>query len=309
MDSQSVKVMDIRQSQSWSQFMENLGWQVEVADGVKIFIRKMPIFNCSSIKIQHQDAPMPLAQIDQIAKKYRALSVVIEPNLFGDEASAYLKNGYEKTDYRLCFSANIIIDLRPEEEKIFRSFSENARRNIRKAQANNLTVKIIEMKDQTDLVWFNRFYQLAKNLAKSKKFYLPYKELVAKIKAFWDSSVLLFVYDKESQEPMAAVWLAGFDQVMSYIQTGITQAGYDQLANYLMVWEGIKIAKSRGLEFFDFEGVYDPRYPKDHPRWRHFSEFKKRFHGIYQEYPPSWMKFYNRIFKYIFKCFSLLFGY
>src|SRR5260370_39271191 len=110
--------------------------------------------------------------------------------------------------------------------------------------------------------------------------------------AFKDTSILLFAYEKGGSDPIGAIWMAYYDNVISYFQTGITEKGYNLLANYLLVWEGLKLAKKLKLDVFDFETVYDPRYAKDHVRWKGYTEFKKRFHGTVVEYPPSWIKLY-----------------
>lgn len=117
------------------------------------------------------------------------------------------------------------------------------------------------------------------------------------MKAFENNSVLIFAYFEK--KPIAVVWLGYFDKVITYLQTGIAPEGYKSLANYLLVWEGIKWAKKKGIKVFDFESIYDARNPHENKRWIGFSEFKKRFHGEIVNYPSSYVKYYNLFFKLI----------
>src|SRR3989344_254659 len=52
---------------------------------------------------------------------------------------------------------------------------------------------------------------------------------------------------------------------------------------YLAVWEAMKEAKRRGCTTWDFEGIYDARWPNK--GWKGFSHFKKSFGGREVEFP------------------------
>lgn len=203
-------------------------------------------------------------------------------------------------------TATIKIDLKRSEKDLLSSFSENAKRNIKKAQKNDLEVKTVWFKDDKDSLYFKKFYLLLTTLAKMKKFYAPsYEEYYKKMSAFGTSSVMLFAYEKGESEPLAVIWLASYGKIITYMQTGITTRGYELLANYLLVWEGMRLAQKLKMEIFDFETLYDPRFPKENKDWKGYSEFKKRFHGTLIEYPTPWIKIYNPFFKYIYSIVSL----
>jgi len=50
-----------------------------------------------------------------------------------------------------------------------------------------------------------------------------------------------------------------------------------------------KLAKKMGCKIFDFEGIYDDRFPLK--SWLGFSRFKKSFGGLEVEYPGAYSKF------------------
>jgi lipid II:glycine glycyltransferase (peptidoglycan interpeptide bridge formation enzyme) len=305
MSPQAENATDARQIPEWAAFMQGIGWKVEKINGVQIFIRKVPFFNHSMIKIQHAAGPFDFQKIDEIAKQNNALFTLLEPLPYNFNLEEAKKSGYIKSHLKVTHTANELIDLRPDEQTIFNSFSENARRNIKKAQKNNITIKHIYLKDEKDDTQFKIFFDLLVNIGKMKKFYIPdYKEMSAKMQAFKQITMLSFAYNAQN-EPIAVVWYAIKDDQIWYLHTGITPEGYNLLANYLLVWEGIKEAKKHNVQLFDFEALYDPRYKSDQKAWIGFTDFKKRFHGEIIEYPGPWIKIYNLPYKIIYTIGSI----
>lgn len=299
--------MDIRQWPHHGDYLAKLGWKIENVSGRQIFIRPIPFLHCSAIKIQRPKNPLPFAEIDKLAYKYRALFVIIEPDLEGFNSQEIQNHGYEPSQLSFAHTSTVLLDLNQSQKELLSSFSENARRNIKKAQKNNLEVKIINLKNTPSDADFKQFFKLLTNLTKIKKFYIPgYDEFYKRMIAFKDSSTLLFAHQKNNPLPIAVVWLGHFKETAVYMQTGITEDGYKTLANYLLVWEALKYAQSMGCKLFDFEGIFDPRFPKERKKWIHFSEFKKRFHGQIMEYPGPWIKCYNPVFKLFYLCSKIL---
>jgi len=64
--------------------------------------------------------------------------------------------------------------------------------------------------------------------------------------------------------------------------------GRTTLSQYTLLYQGILWAKKQGCKVFDFEGVYDPRFPDK--SWLGFSHFKRSFGGYEVEYPGCFVK-------------------
>jgi lipid II:glycine glycyltransferase (peptidoglycan interpeptide bridge formation enzyme) len=294
---------DARETKQWANFLTRIGWITETVGKTNVFIKRMPFIGASAIKIQHQRGPFPFKQIEKIARKYKAFYVLVEPHIVGYNEKDFRKNGYQPSKEHFAHTATMKIDLTPSLEKIRSSFSESARRNIKKAQKNNLKTVCIAMKDipDKDETYLRQFHELSKHLAHMKKFYIPdYNEHVQKLKAFKKNVYLYFAYEEGSDSPIATVWYTYFNHVLAYFQTGITNRGYELGANYLLVWKGIELAKKRGAKVLDFEAVFDTRYPHEHPSRKGYTEFKSRFHPTLVQYPPTWHKFYSIPFKIIY---------
>ncbi|MBI2011413.1 peptidoglycan bridge formation glycyltransferase FemA/FemB family protein [Candidatus Daviesbacteria bacterium] len=296
---------DARQSPMWGDYLSKIGWKIEWVENIQIFIRPLPFLPFSIIKIQHPLPPIPFKKIDQIAKKNKALATILEPHNFKFAEKSFLDNGYSISKLRFAHTATTKIDLTKPEKEIFKDFSENAKRNIRKAQ-ENLLVKnyfLKEIKNFEEV--FLQFFALFSSMQKIKKIMLPGKtEQSKRLKAFAKNSFILFAYLKKSNGPIAALWIFFYKDVAYYMQTGTSELGYKLMANYLLTLEAIKQSKKLKLKVFDFEAIYDPRYKSDHKSWIKFSEFKKRFHGQIIEYPPSYIKFYNPFFKLFYLCMT-----
>lgn len=300
--------MDIRQSENWGKYLTSIDWKVEKIGLSQAFIRPIPLTGRSVIKIQHPYNPLPLSKIDELAKKHKALFAIIEPDIkdFKNEGGFY-KFGFQPAKMSYTHTATIYINLQRSLKKLLSSFSENARRNIKKSQSNNLQIKTVLLKDQSNDEEFKKFYSLLTNLTKLKKFYVPgYREFYKKMLAFKNNSAILFAFNQDNSQPIAAVWLGFLKDTAIYMNTGITEEGYKFLANYLLVWESFKLAKKMKLKLFDFEGIYDSRFPKYRKSWINFSEFKKRFHGEVIEFPAPFIKYYSLPFKLFNLCSKIL---
>lgn len=295
--------MDIRQWPAWGKYLGSISWKIETISGRQFCVRKIPGLPFSVIKSQRPQNPLSFSQIDQLAKKYKALFVLIEPALENYQESAFKKSGYHKSAMILAHTSTTLINLKKSEKELLLSFSENARRNIKKAKNFNLTTKTVFLKNDKDHIWFGKFFELFKNLSEIKKFYIPsYDEYLKKMQAFKNNSFIAFAFQNGESNPVAAVWIGFYQKTGVYMNTGILDEGYRTLANYLLVWEALKVCQELKLEVFDFEGIFDPRFPKDHPRWANFTEFKRRFHGAQVDYPPPQIKIYNPIFGLFYLC-------
>lgn len=74
-----------------------------------------------------------------------------------------------------------------------------------------------------------------------------------------------------------------------YMYAASSTEGKKLFAPTLAAWESIKLAKKRGCKFYDFEGVYDQRFPI--ASWKGFSRFKLSFGENVVEYPGCYTKF------------------
>ena len=275
---------DLRQSPQYARYLRLLGWQVEEIDNCYIFIRKIPFLPFSIIKVQ-RPPKIPFEKIEKLAEKHRAIKITIEPT---DNTLIYYHQTLTRLGYKLSASPflptkTLRIDLTQSENKIFKQMKKKTRYALRKAQKNNLRIE--EAKDIASLIHL-------KSPRLSPFYFFTKKEIESLWQAFYPANAsLLLSYFNTSKKPLAGVLLLFYQKTAYYFLAGATKEGKRLGAPTLLVWEAIKLAKKRGCQVFDFEGIYDERFPIT--SWKGFTHFKKGFGGKEIEYPGCFVK--NRL--------------
>jgi lipid II:glycine glycyltransferase (peptidoglycan interpeptide bridge formation enzyme) len=98
-------------------------------------------------------------------------------------------------------------------------------------------------------------------------------------------------YEKQIEDDnklLGGILLVYSDSVGYYMYACSTKEGKKLFAPTILAWEAIKVARKRGMKTFDFEGIYDERYPLK--SWLGFSRFKKSFGGKIIEFPNTYIK-------------------
>lgn len=269
---------DIRQSEKYFQFMQRISWQVEKIGEWGIFIRKFPLLG-SLIKIQRITPPVPFSEIEKIAKKHRAFKVVVEFDQIS--RNPQIPPGYKINLSPFLPTKTIIVDLKKTKEKIFDSFSLKKRTTIRKAEKNGVITKEVYCPDE--FIWLKKHSLL-------EKFIYPFgakKETLALWKTFSpkNAKVLIAYYQNK---PVSGVFTLLNEKKAYYWLAASINTGKKLSAPSLLVWEAIKLAKRSGCLEFDFEGIYDERFPIS--SWKGFTKFKRGFGGREVIYPNPLIK-------------------
>lgn len=259
---------DLRQSEEYANYIKSLGWEVvKASNKVNVFVKKLPIIG-SLIKIQRPDN-INLKEIDEVAKKYRAIFVKIEP-----EREKNLE-GYKRDGWPLLPTKTVIIDL----DQIV--IKKDTRYCIRKAEENKLGIE-----ETTDV---DRFYEILKVSMKIGKWEIPIKNNVLNLfKAFKNATILLA---KKDGVVVSGALMVFYEKTAHFMYAGTNTEGRRLMAAYKVLWECIKIAKKMGYEYLDLEGVYDERFPKLNKKWVGFTTFKEGFGGEAVYYPGSFIKY------------------
>jgi len=296
--------MDIRQTTRYAQFMQSLGWLVEKIDGVNIFIKPFPLIG-ATIKIQRANKLPDVNKLRQLMKKYHCRSISFEPTekfQISNFKFQILSDPYLPTK-------TILIDVTASESTIFNRFSEAKHRAVRRAEKAGVVVK--EFQD------INEFIKLKNKTAGLLGFLTT-----STLKPLWQTfspdqaSILLAYCHAEAQpkhlgrrphednntsldpssrlaglrmtnkdKPVSGILLLFHNQTAYYWIAAATELGKKSFAPTLLVWEALKLTKQKGCTQFDFEGIYDERYPNLNKNWLGFTKFKQGFGGKEVYYP------------------------
>ncbi len=266
---------DIRQTSEYANYLSKIGWNIEKIDGTYIFIKKFPFIG-SVIKIQRPEK-LSFAKIEKLAKKIRSFQIIIEPKNKSDQKKLKM-NGFRLSKTPYLPSRTLRIDLTKSKEKIFNQLKKDCRYAIKKNE--NLEFKNYEL---NDLEKFRNFWKEAVGI---KRYVPPLSQLVEMKKSFKEDSLFLTTENGES----GAIFLNSGD-ISYYWQAFTNKVGRKKMYQYRIVWEGISWAKKKKAKLFDFEGIYDSRFPNK--SWLGFTHFKKSFGGNEVEYPGCFVK--NRL--------------
>lgn len=263
--------MDLRQSPQYAKFMNLIGWLVEKVNGGYIYIRKIPLTPFSVIKVQ-RPKKIPFKKIDLLAKKYRAVVIYLEPDV-----NKGGNHNYHLNKSPFLPTKTIRLDLTQPEEKILAQMKKDARYEIRKGKKESLQLIKVHYLTKFHQAWrksisWNRWIPSLKNLKMLKK-------------AFGERVIFLGV--ENLLIAGTVILIAG--KTAYYYHAFSSKEGRKKSAQYLLVWKAIKEAKNRGCKVFDFEGIYDERFPIK--SWKGFSHFKKSFGGKEVNYPGSFVKY------------------
>lgn len=272
-------MIDIRQTIQYTNYLKNLGWIVERIDGVNYFIKKLPLIG-AVLKIQ-RPGEIKYDTIKNLARKYRTFQIILEPDLTTGFRTSIVHNlilshGFKLSKSPYLPTKTLQIDLTQTKEKIFSTFKKDARLALRKTK--DLGFKIYDLSN------LKEFRKTWKKSVKFNRYVPPLKNLQALKKAFGENS--LFITTKDGSA--GAIFLLA-EGAACYWQAFTSRAGRTSMVQYKIVWEGILWAKKQGCKIFDFEGIYDSRFPNK--SWLGFTHFKKSFGGYEVNYPGTYTKF------------------
>ena len=155
------------------------------------------------------------------------------------------------------------------------------RYNIKLAKKKGLKVT-----KSRDIGQFADFWQ---KCARSRhKVQLPQKKEIKSIFKAFGINGDIFIATQESKW-VAALMTIKAEKVTYYMYAATNSTGKKLFAPTALTWEAILHAKSRGVKVFDFEGIYDERFPIK--TWKGFTKFKKGFGGYEIEYPGAYTKY------------------
>jgi lipid II:glycine glycyltransferase (peptidoglycan interpeptide bridge formation enzyme) len=267
---------DIRQTLQYAEFLKKEGWIVERIDKVNYFIRKFPLIG-SVLKLQRPEK-LDFKTLLLLAKKYRSFQVIIEPKIGTDSVP-----GFRLSKSTYLPSKTIQIDLTQSSGAIFANFKKDARYAIKRGEG--ISIKKYSTPDEI-IKWRDAW----KKSVNFKRFVPSTKQLINLCKSFPNNdSLFLASHNINGSIIGGALFTKPRESKIAYYWYAFTNSeGRTSLSQYSLLYHGILWAKKLGCKVFDFEGVYDPRFPNK--SWLGFTHFKKSFRGHEVTYPGCYTK-------------------
>jgi lipid II:glycine glycyltransferase (peptidoglycan interpeptide bridge formation enzyme) len=273
-------MQDIRQSKVWKTYADIKGWKiVEIpsVDGkhkMQASILPLEMLGLNFLKLQRSDYDPDWSVLKKIKRENWVVSSIIEPKKIED-VCGFKKAGYRLSNFPYLAAKTIIIDLRLTTKKLWRNLSENTRRLVNK----NVDCEIRKVKADVFLNEWKKFSKIW-TMKLSEMEYL--KEKLNKN--------ILFLLCYKNDVCQSGIMIIKSLDTCNYYQSFTTDAGRSTGAHFFLVWKTMCEAKEKGLKYFDFEGVYDPRWPQK--KWIGFTAFKNKFGGKETIYPGSYSRWF-----------------
>jgi len=227
---------------------------VEKIGGVNVFIRNLGI-----AKIQRANVPTDFPKIPGV------WMTKLEPMKFGP-----VPKGFRQDGWPLLASKTQRIDLKKiKPKKDCRYCIRRSQRLASSVQKNN----------------FGIFYKLWRKAAGIKRLWIPpEKDYLSLINAFGKNAICITI------DNLAGAVVLIHQKTAYYYYAASLPAGKLLHLPYLVVWELMKETKKRECKIWDWEGIYDERWPNK--GWKGFTHFKKSFGGYEVSFPGSFTRWF-----------------
>lgn len=269
---------DLRQSPAWANYLLSLGWKIEKVDNTFAYLKKFPLLGYF-VKIQRPSI-LNNKIINFIETKYHPFQFSVEP-IDTSQVKLLQKLNFKLSNSPSLPTKTLVVALTKSQQEILNSFSQKVRYNIKLSQKKNVSIE-----ETKDILEFTNFWR--QNFEKKRlPFLSQQKNIIAIHKSFGKNSKILLA--KNGRQTIAVLFLLFYDEVAYYLYGAASDAGRTNFAPTLLTWHAIQLSKKLGCKVFDFDGIYDSRFPIE--SWQGFTKFKEGFSKNEVKYPGNFTSY------------------
>jgi lipid II:glycine glycyltransferase (peptidoglycan interpeptide bridge formation enzyme) len=275
---------------------------IDAKRGKYLYIRNGPVIDWENSELVNATSKY----LTQVAKKLKLWFIRVSPLI--EVGSAAEKTFKKIAHSHKCPMNDVealdtwLWDIREDEVKLFENIKKKVRYDIRKAEKDGVETFITANPE-----FIETYYEILKDTVQRQNwnsYSIDYikKEFQSFAKDNKASIILMKYKDKYIS---GGVFIHFGDQ--TYYHYGASLTEFRKIPSmYLMIWEAVKLAKSKNNTYFNFWGIAPENKP-DHP-WTGLTSFKMKFPGFAQRWVSSrdivvskkyWLtNIYERIDKY-----------
>lgn len=226
--------------------------------------------------------------LKKIAEENKCVYIKCEPLIKNADSKAVMSRIGNKRFVRgrsLFTKYNFVLDLAPSEEELLKQMKQKTRYNIRLAERKGVKVEI----DNSEKA-FERYLELTEETTKrqgfyahSPKYHTTMWRVLGNKEIENDSLVAKLLVAKYKKEIITTWILFSFNDTLYYPYGASTREHRNLMANNLVMWEAIKLAKRKGLKYLDMWGALG-RNPDKSDAWYGFHRFKEGYGAEHVEY-------------------------
>lgn len=277
-------MIDLRQSSGYAKFLKSQGWIVERIKNTNYFIKRISLIG-SILKVQ-RPSTIELNIIKNLEVRYKVFQTVVEPTFDSNEVNLLIQNGYRLSKDPYLPTKSLFLDLTRPVKTIYANFKKDCRYAIKRGSS----VEIKEYITPSEIKIFHESWKKSVNFNK----YVPSLSTLINIKNSYPQKDTLFLASHNIFHRIigGAVFtkVSHKNDIVCYYSFGFTnKEGRTSLSQYSLLYKSLLWAKSNKCKLFDFEGIFDERFPNR--SWLGFTHFKKSFGGNEVFYPGCYTKF------------------
>jgi peptidoglycan pentaglycine glycine transferase (the first glycine) len=169
------------------------------------------------------------------------------------------KRGWRFSPDQVQFKNTVWLDLTDTEESLLAGMKQKTRYNIRLAEKKGVRVRI---GNETD---FERMFQIYAETSLRDGFAIRSKDYYFQLwKMFFANGVAYPMIAEFEGQIIAGLFIFIFAGRAWYLYGMSTNLHRDKMPNYLLQWEAIRLAKSKGVTIYDLWGAPDQLSKEDH---------------------------------------------
>jgi lipid II:glycine glycyltransferase (peptidoglycan interpeptide bridge formation enzyme) len=191
-------------------------------------------------------------EVDSVCKKRRAIFLKIEFDLWKEASSSWLRNTQYaiKSPHNIQPPRTIIVDLRGTEDEILARMKQKTRYNIRLAEKKGVSIRPWD-----DLPAFQQMMLVTGGRDGFGVHSLDYYQRAYEL--FHPAGMAELLVAEFEGKPLAALMVFARGRRAWYFYGASTDEERNRMPAYLLQWEAMRWARSKGAEGYDLWGVPD----------------------------------------------------
>jgi len=213
-----------------------------------LYVPKGPALDYANVEL----ADRVLRELVKVAQRDRAIFIKIDPDLNQADRSLLLDRGWRYSAEQIQFRNTMLLDLTCSEDDLLAAMKPKTRYNVRLAQKKGVTIRSGELDD------LELLYAMYAETAQRDGFLIrPLDYYRDAWGSFIRSDLAHPLIAEVDQEAVAGLILFRFADRAWYMYGMSRNAHRDKMPNYLLQWEAMRWAKSRGCAVYDLWGAPD----------------------------------------------------
>ncbi len=292
-DSWNKQVKHPLQSYEWGEFRQATGLKVVREGGIQVTIHPIPHtpWTIGYVPKGPEISDEQVMTLHKIVRDNSSIFIKLEPRVemgasnIGTShlVTRKMENGKFVEGRPLFTKYNFVLDVTPSEEELLKNMKQKTRYNLRIAEKRGVEVLI-----DNSPVAFQRYLELTKETTDRQGFYAHTPSYHKKM---WDvlsragmAQIITATYGGK----IITTWiLFKFGDTLYYPYGASSREHREVMANNLVMWEAIRLAKKWGCKYLDMWGALGPSPDKNDP-WYGFHKFKEGYGARHVEYVGTW---------------------